>query len=114
MPSSSQIARLQLQTLPEVTALVITDSVGAVLESSGEIDGESLGAVHTVTTQALTRCGDALGLGPLLRVTIASPRHPCLIAVHDADVVGVYVDPGTPLGAFEKKLDAALRDARAP
>lgn len=104
----SQIARLQIATLPEVTALVVTDGLGALLESSGEIDGEALGAVHAMTTQALGRCGEALGLGALQRVTIAGPRHPCLIAIHDDDVLGVYVDPGTPLGAVEKKLEAAL------
>lgn len=109
MSSLSQIARHQIATLPEVTALVVTDGLGAVLESSGEIDGEALGAVHAVTAEALTRCGDALGLGPFQRVTIASPRHPCLIAIHDGDVLGVYVDPGKPIGAFEKKLDAVLR-----
>jgi predicted regulator of Ras-like GTPase activity (Roadblock/LC7/MglB family) len=113
MSSLSQIARLQIATLPEVTALVVTDGLGAVLESTGEIDGEALGAVHAVTTQALTRCGDALGLGPLQRVAITGPRHPCLIAIHDGDVLGVYVDPGKPLGAFEKKLDAVLRGSRA-
>jgi predicted regulator of Ras-like GTPase activity (Roadblock/LC7/MglB family) len=114
MSSLSQIARHQIAPLPEVTALVVTDGLGAVLESSGAIDGEALGAVHAVTSHALTRCGEALGLGALQRVTITSPRHPCLIAVHDGDVLGVYVDPGKPIGMFEKKLDAMLRSNRAP
>ncbi|HEX3758221.1 MAG TPA: roadblock/LC7 domain-containing protein [Kofleriaceae bacterium] len=109
MSSLPQIARAQIARLPEVTALVVTDRVGALLEYTGEIDGEALGAVHMVTAQALMRCGNSLGLGPLHRITISSPRHPCLIAVHDDDVLAVYVDPSKPLGAFERKLEAALR-----
>jgi len=110
MSSLPQIARLQIARFPEVTALVVTDRVGSLLEATGEIDGEALGAVHMVTAQGLARCGNALGLGPLHRITIASPRHPCLIAVDgDDDVLGVYIDPSKPLGAFEKKLEAALR-----
>ena len=109
MSSLPQIARLQIAKLPEITALVVTDGAGSLLESSGDVDGEALGAVHVVITQALTRCGNALGLGVLHRVTITGPRHPCLIAIHDQDVLGVYVDPGKPLGLLEKKLDAALR-----
>lgn len=109
MSSLPHIAKTQIAKLPEVTALVVTDDAGALLESSGDVDGEALGAVHVVTTQALGRCGDTLGLGPLQRVTITGPRRACLIAVYDREVLGVYVDPTKPIGAFEKKLDMALR-----
>jgi predicted regulator of Ras-like GTPase activity (Roadblock/LC7/MglB family) len=109
MSNLPQIAKTQIAKFPEVTALVVTDDAGSLLESSGDIDGEALGAVHVVTTQALTRCGNALGLGPLHRVTITGPRRACLIALHDEEVLGVYVDPTKPIGVFEKKLDTALR-----
>ena len=109
MSNIPQIAKTQIAKFPEVTALVVTDDAGALLESSGDIDGEALGAVHVVTTQALARCGNALGLGPLLRVTVAGPRRACLIALYDEEVLGVYVDPTKPIGLFEKKLDTALR-----
>jgi hypothetical protein len=59
--------------------------------------------------QALTRCGNALGLGPLYRVTVTGPRRACLIAIHEQEVLGIYVDPTKPIAAFEKKLDSALR-----
>ncbi|HET7504608.1 MAG TPA: roadblock/LC7 domain-containing protein [Kofleriaceae bacterium] len=109
MSNLPHIAKTQLAKFPEVTALVVTDEAGSLLESSGDIDGEALGAVHVVTTQALARCGNALGLGPLDRVTIVGPRRTCLITLYEQQVLGVYMDPTKPLGAFEKKLESALR-----
>jgi predicted regulator of Ras-like GTPase activity (Roadblock/LC7/MglB family) len=94
--------------LPEVTAFVVTDDAGALLDASGDIDGEALGAIHVVATQALGRCGSLLGLGPLDRVTITGPKCACLLTGSDEDVLGVYVDP-TKLGAFETKLKTVLR-----
>jgi predicted regulator of Ras-like GTPase activity (Roadblock/LC7/MglB family) len=109
MSNLPNIAKMQIAKFPEVAALVVTDDAGSLLESSGDIDGEALGAVHVVTTQALSRCGNALGLGALMRVTVTGPRRACLIAIYDQEVLGVYVDPNKPIGAFEKKLETALR-----
>jgi predicted regulator of Ras-like GTPase activity (Roadblock/LC7/MglB family) len=109
MSNLPHIAKTQIAKFPEVTALVVTDDAGSLLESSGDIDAETLGAVHVVAMQALTRCGNALGLGALDRVTIVGPKRACLIAPYDQEVLGVYVDPTKPLGAFEKKLETALR-----
>lgn len=109
MSNLPHIAKMQIAKFPEVAALVVTDDAGSLLESSGDIDGEALGAVHVVTLQALSRCGNALGLGQLQRVTITGPRRACLIAAYDQEVLGVYVDPTKPIGAFEKKLETALR-----
>jgi predicted regulator of Ras-like GTPase activity (Roadblock/LC7/MglB family) len=103
------IAKTQIAKYPEVTALVVTDDVGSLLESSGDVDGEALGAVHVVTMQALSRCGNGLGLGSLQRVTVTAPRRTCLIAIYEQHVLGVYVDSTKPIGAFEKKLETALR-----
>jgi predicted regulator of Ras-like GTPase activity (Roadblock/LC7/MglB family) len=100
---------MQIAKFPEVAALVVTDDAGSLLESSGDIDGEALGAVHVVTMQALSRCGNALGLGVLHRLTVTGPKRSCLIAVYDQEVLGVYIDPTKPIGAFEKKLETALR-----
>jgi predicted regulator of Ras-like GTPase activity (Roadblock/LC7/MglB family) len=109
MSNLPQIAKTQIAKFPEVTALVVTDDAGSVLESSGDIDAEAVGAVHVVTAQALNRCGNALGLGPLHRLTVGAPRRACLIAIYDQEVLAVYLDPTKPIGAFEKKLDTALR-----
>jgi predicted regulator of Ras-like GTPase activity (Roadblock/LC7/MglB family) len=109
MSNLPHIAKTQIAKFPEVAALVVTDDAGSLLESSGDIDGEALGAVHVVTMQAFARCGTALGLGAILRVTITGAKRACLIAVYDQEVLGVYVDPTKPLGAFEKKLETALR-----
>lgn len=109
MSNLPHIAKMQIAKFPEVAALVVTDDAGSLLESSGDIDGEALGAVHVVTMQALSRCGNALGLGALHRLTVTGQKRSCLIAVYDQEVLGVYIDPTKPIGAFEKKLETALR-----
>ena len=109
MSNVPHIARTQIANFPEVTALVVTDDEGSLLESSGDIDSEEVGAAHAVTMRALARCGDALGLGALTRLTVTGGRRPCLIAVYDHEVLGVYVDPTNPIAAFEHKLDGALQ-----
>ena len=109
MSNLSQIAKTQIATFPEVVALVVTDDAGSLLESSGDIDGEALGAVHVVTLQAITRCGNTLGLGTLERITVTAPRRACVIAIHEDEVLGAYIDATKPIGAFEKKLAAALQ-----
>jgi predicted regulator of Ras-like GTPase activity (Roadblock/LC7/MglB family) len=93
--------------LPEVAAWVVTDHVGALLASSGELDGEAIGCVHAVAVRALAACGDALGLGTLHRVTIAGTHYGCVIAIDDREVLGVYVDPSQALDALESQLDTA-------
>jgi predicted regulator of Ras-like GTPase activity (Roadblock/LC7/MglB family) len=109
MSDLPHIAKTQIAKFPEVTALVVTDDAGSLLESSGDIDSEAIGAVHVVTMQALTRCGNGLGLGSLQRATVTGPRRACLIAICEQQVLGVYVDSTKPIGAFEKKLDTVLR-----
>jgi predicted regulator of Ras-like GTPase activity (Roadblock/LC7/MglB family) len=109
MSNLSHIAKTQIARFPEVAALVVTDDTGSLLESTGDIDGEAIGAVHVVTMQALTRCGNALGLGALHKVTVTGQRHACLIAIFEQEVLGIYVDPTKPIGAFENKLETALR-----
>jgi len=109
MTNLPHTAKTQIAKFPEVTALVVTDDAGSLLESSGDIDAEALGAVHVVLTQALARCGNALGLGGLQRVSVTGPRSACVIGMYEQEVLGVYVDPTKPIGAFEKKLETALR-----
>lgn len=104
----TNLSTTQLAAQPEVTALVVTDRAGALIESSGEIDGEAAGAVHAVATQALARCGDALGLGELERIAIAGARRACVIGLGDDAVVGAYLDTIKAVSSFEKKLEAAL------
>jgi predicted regulator of Ras-like GTPase activity (Roadblock/LC7/MglB family) len=94
--------------LPGVAALVITDPRGALLESRGALDAEAIGAAHAAMLQSLARCGHCLGLGTLHRVTITGSNYGCVIALDDQKVIGVYVDPGQPLGAFEHELETAL------
>lgn len=109
MSNLRHIAKTQIVKFPEVRALVVTDDAGSLLEVSGDVDGEALGAVHAVAVQALGRCGDALGLGALARATLTSARHASVIAVHEQEILGLQLDPASPLGAFEKKLDTAMR-----
>jgi predicted regulator of Ras-like GTPase activity (Roadblock/LC7/MglB family) len=109
MSNLPHLAKTQVAKFPEVIALVVTDDAGSLLEASGDIDSEALGAVHVVTMQAVTRCGNALGLGVLQRITVTGGKRACLIAIYEQEVLGVYLDPTKPIGAFEKKLETALR-----
>jgi len=108
MANLPQIAKTQIAAFPEVLALVVTDDAGSLLESSGDIDGEAAGAVHVVIVQAITRCGNALGLGTLERITVTGAKRTCLIAIYDRFVLGVFIDSGNPIAAFETKLEAVL------
>jgi len=108
MSNLPQIPRTQIAAFPEVLAVVVTDDAGALLASTGEVDGEALGAVHAATTQAITRCGNALGLGHLERITVTGGKRACVMARHEQELLGVYLDGARPIGAFEKKLDTAL------
>lgn len=105
----SNLAKTQIARLPEVIALVVTDENGALLESTGDFDSEAVGAVHATMVHGLTRCGNALGLGTLQRLTVAGPSRSCLIGLYEHELVGIYVDPSKPIAAFEKKLETALR-----
>jgi predicted regulator of Ras-like GTPase activity (Roadblock/LC7/MglB family) len=109
MSHLQNIARTQLAKLPEVVAFVVTDDTGTLLEASGDVDGESLGAIHVVARQALARCGAALGIGLLDQVAITGAKRACILTARDQDVLGVYIDSGKLLSAFEKKLDGVLR-----
>jgi predicted regulator of Ras-like GTPase activity (Roadblock/LC7/MglB family) len=109
MSSLSKVARTQISKSPEVLATVVTDRAGALLDSTGDIDGETVGAVYAVSIEALLRTGESLGLGLLQRASITGPKKACIIAVQDDEIFGVHLDPGKPLGAFEKKLEGALR-----
>jgi predicted regulator of Ras-like GTPase activity (Roadblock/LC7/MglB family) len=71
------------------------------------VDGEAIGCVHAVAVHGLSRCGDALGLGTLHRITIAGAHYGCVIAIDDREVLGVYVDPSQALEALESQLDMA-------
>jgi predicted regulator of Ras-like GTPase activity (Roadblock/LC7/MglB family) len=109
MTNLVQLTRAQICRLPEVTALVVSDRSGAMIETTGEIDGEAAGPVYTVAAEALARAGEQLGLGELQRVSISGPATACVVAVHDEGVVGVHGDPRKPLAGLEKKLDGVLR-----
>jgi len=109
MTSLSKLAKAQITRFPEVVATVVTDRAGTLLESTGDVDGETVGAVHAVSAEALGRTGEALGLGGLQRASVSGPKKVCIIATYDEEIVGIYVDPTKSLGAFEKKLEGVLR-----
>src|SRR5512134_2914136 len=104
MASPAQSNRHPITKLPEVVAYVVSDREGMLLESTGDLDGEAVGAVHAVSTDALARAGEWLGLGDLQRTALVGPRTACVITVHGDEVVGVYLDPRKPIAAFETKL----------
>lgn len=94
--------------LPEVTAWVLSEGSGALVESWGDIDGEATGAVVALTLRAIENIGQNLGIGSLKRASLSGSGWSSVWAVHDQEVLGIYVDPSKPLSAFEKKLDTIL------
>lgn len=91
--------------LPEVVAAVLSDPSGALLDCSGNIDGEVAAAVHAFTVQSLGRAGELLGFGGFQRASVVGPSKACVITLQADTVLGTYVDPAKPLASVEKKLD---------
>jgi predicted regulator of Ras-like GTPase activity (Roadblock/LC7/MglB family) len=108
MISLAQTVKTQIAKFPEVIAVVLSDVSGALLEATGDVDGEAAGAVNAVALRSLNAIGEQLGIGALKRASITGPGLACVLATNDQEVVGLYVDPSRPLGAFEKKLDGVL------
>jgi predicted regulator of Ras-like GTPase activity (Roadblock/LC7/MglB family) len=106
-PAKSQVARF-----PEVTAFVVSDASGALIESTGDIDGESAGAIIAVAIRSLNAAAEHLGIGALKRASLTGSGFACVMAANDREVFGVYVDPTKPLGPLEKKLDGVLPQHR--
>jgi predicted regulator of Ras-like GTPase activity (Roadblock/LC7/MglB family) len=94
---------------PEVIAAVVSDAQGALLQSSGEIDAESIGAVLSYSAGALSNAGVELGLGDLSRVIVSGPTKACVISLRRQEILGVYIDASRPIAAFEKKMDDLLQ-----
>lgn len=94
---------------PEAAAVVLSDDAGALLEWSGDIDGEAAGAVHAFTQQSLSQAGELLGLGIFERATIVGAAQACVLARQGGRVLAVYAASGRPLAALEKRVDATLR-----
>ena len=101
-------AKSQVARFPEVTALVVSDISGALIDATGEVDGESIAAIIAVAVRSLNAIGDQLGIGCLKRASLTGVGLACVLAVNDQELFGVYVDPTKPLGAFEKRLDGLL------
>jgi predicted regulator of Ras-like GTPase activity (Roadblock/LC7/MglB family) len=95
--------------LPEITGAVLSDSSGALLESSGSADGEAAGAVHVFSLHGLNRAGEMLGLGGIGHASVVGPSMTCVMFLHGDEILGVYVDPSKPLSAVEKKLHELLQ-----
>jgi predicted regulator of Ras-like GTPase activity (Roadblock/LC7/MglB family) len=109
MISFAQVIKTQVTKIPEVIAVVVSDVSGALVDSTGEIDGEAAGAINAVAAKSLNTIGEQLGIGNLKRASLVGPGLAFVLTTNDQEVVGLYVDPGKPLGAFEKKLDGILQ-----
>jgi len=99
-----------LAKLPEVVGAILSDPSGALLDSVGSLDGETVGAVHAFSVHALAQAGELLGLGAFLRASVTGPVKACLLTIQDDAVLGVYVDPAKPLAVVEKKLQGILQE----
>lgn len=108
MSYPGQNLKTQIVRNPEVSALVVSDASGALLECTGSVDGESAAAVIAVAVRSLNAIGEQLGIGTLRRAVMTGTEQVIVFAITDDNVFGIYVDPSKPLGSFEKKLDTVL------
>jgi hypothetical protein len=90
--------------IPEVTGAALTDTSGALIDSAGQMDGEAAGAIHCYVALALSRAGEALGLGAFERSTMAASARQCLIFLHEGSVLGVNINPNKSASSIEKKI----------
>jgi predicted regulator of Ras-like GTPase activity (Roadblock/LC7/MglB family) len=104
-----QIARSQLAKVPEITAVVVGDRAGGLLDCSGELDGEAASAVYAVAVAAMSSAGELLGMGGLLLVSITGRTTACVLGVHEHGVVAAHLDPNKPSNGVERKIELALR-----
>ena len=109
MISFNQIIKTQIAKLPEVIAVVMGDGSGALVESTGDLDGEAAAAINAVVVGSLNTMGGQLGIGGLKRASLLGPGVTFVLTANEQEVVGIYLVPSKPLGAFEKKLDAVLQ-----
>jgi len=103
------MADLSLLTcFPEIRRAVASDRSGAVLDSVGESDAESLAAVTGSIAELLMQAGENLGLGELRWVSVEGETQASIIAVDEGAVVAGRVDAPRSLAGIQKALDAAL------
>lgn len=95
--------------LAEVKALVLSDPMGALIEQTGKIDGETVGAVNAYCVQGLSTAGDILGLGQLVSLALVGGGTGHLVYLHGGVIVGVAFDPSRPQAALEKKVETLLQ-----
>jgi hypothetical protein len=91
--------------LPGIVAAALSNDSGTLLQCTGNIDGESAGAIAAFSVQSLGKAGEELGLGSLQRIVVADPARSCVALVLGEEVLSVYADPGKPFATIEKKLE---------
>ena len=103
------MADLSLLTrFPEIRRAVASDRSGAVLDSVGECDAESLAAVTGSIAEMLMQAGENLGLGELRWASVEGQTQASIIAVDEDAVIAGRVETPRSLIGIQKALDAAL------
>jgi hypothetical protein len=91
--------------IPGIVAAALSNDSGTLLESAGNIDGDTAGAVNAFSVQSFGKAGELLGLGALERITVADPKRSCIAMVMGDEILGVYADSGKSFVSVEKKLE---------
>jgi hypothetical protein len=94
----------RIAAVPGVASAVLGDMAGGFYDAIREADGESVAAVTGFISTSLSQAGEELGLGGLVRVTLAGATRACLIAVSGATVVNVGVASPAALAGVERAL----------
>ncbi len=91
--------------IPNVTGAVLGDVTGVFHDAIREADGEAVAAVTGFITTSLGEASEQLGLGALVRASVAGPTRACILAVRGGTVVTIGVQPAGALPAVERALD---------
>jgi predicted regulator of Ras-like GTPase activity (Roadblock/LC7/MglB family) len=93
---------------PDVKGAVLGDYEGTLLQSSDDVDGESIAAVMVLFFLALRGAGEHLGFGELQRVSISGARQAAVVSAVRDGVLTALVDPPRSLAVAERFLESAL------
>lgn len=101
-----------LTNIREIEHAVVADLTGALLESMGDSDSETIAAVMGYTAAKMNEVGETLGLGEMTQMSFGGKSRACIVTMLDSNVVATFVDPTVSLTGVEKKLDSSLHRAQ--
>jgi hypothetical protein len=95
--------------LSGVRSVVLADPSGTFLGAIREADGEAVAAVVGFLTCSLGQLGDELGLGPLLRMSVAGEARASLVVALPERTLSAAIEPAAAFPAVERAIEVMLQ-----